>query len=375
MTPIRIPLSRPVIGPEERDAVAAVLEGTTLALGPRTEELERLFEERLGVPAALVSSGTAALYCALRALGVDGGEVITPSYGFIATAHAIRLAGARPRFCEVDPVTLGASRETVERADGPDVRAVLPVHVFGTPAAAEGIAEWAYARGVPVVEDAAEALGSERAGRAVGTIGDAGVFAFYPNKLITTGEGGLVASRDPEVIARVRSLRNQGRTGPGMQFGGEGFNFRITEMQSALGIAQLRRLDDSIAARAEHAAAYRLGFAGVDGITLLEPVPAGDFRSWFAFPVFLRDRATRERVHHGLAAAGIESSPYFPALHRTAPYDDPALRAGDLRRTEDLSDRGLAIPLFPGLPPGERDEVVDRVRSAVRSAEDRPATP
>lgn len=367
MSAPRIPLSRPSIGDEDRRAVLDVLDGPLLANGPRCSELEARFARRFGTAAAIVSSGTAGLYLALRALGVDGGDVITPSYGFIATAHAIRLAGARPRFAEVDPRTLCLSVETVLAAWRPGVRAILPVHIFGSPAPVDDLAALAAERGVPLIEDACEALGARRAGRPVGTFGDAGVFAFYPNKQMTMGEGGLVIAREPSVADRVRRLRNQGRVGPGLEFSGEGFNFRITEMQAALGIAQLERVDSWIGRRDEIAREYRSDLAGQPGIELLAEPPAGDRRSWFAFPVFLPDRAARDGVRAGLGRAGIESAPYFPALHRIPPYDDPSLRAGPMELTEALADRGLAIPFYPDLRGEERREVVERLRELTAS--------
>ncbi len=372
LTAFRIPLSRPTLDHTDRRAVLAVLEGMTLSLGPRTAELEARFAEMFGAPTALVSSGTAGLYLALRALGVESGEVITPSYGFVATAHAIRLAGARPRFVEIDPTTLCLSVEAVDAAWRPTVRAILPVHIFGSPAPVDDLSMWARERGVPVIEDACEALGSWRRDRPVGTHGEAGVFAFYPNKQMTMGEGGLVVAREESTIERIRRMRNQGRTGPGLSFAGEGFNFRVTEMQSALGLSQLDRLEEMNRIRSVIAAAYHRDLAECGALELLPEPSIGDRRSWFAFPVFLRDRESRERVRQGLLAAGIECASYFPALHRIPPYDHPMLRAGPLETTESFSDRGLAIPFFPGLAEEARQEVVDRV-AALASSHSPPA--
>ncbi len=221
------------------------------------------------------------------------------------------------------------------------------------------IVELARSRGVPVVEDSCEALGGVSDGAPAGTRGDAGVFAFYPNKQMTTGEGGLVVTRDRAVDECIRCLRNQGR-GPGeMEFVAEGFNFRLTELQAALGRAQLARLDEFLERREQLAAHYRARLAPVSGlVTLGDPAP-GDRRSWFVFPVFLADPAWRGPVRGLLARAGIQTAPYFPAIHHQAPYSDPALRGGAaLSVTEAAAARGFAIPFHAGLTPAQADEVV-----------------
>lgn len=359
----RIPLCRPSLDDDDRRSVAAVLEGTSLAWGPRAEELEAAFSDHFQAPCALVSSGTAALYLALRALGVEGGTVLTPSYGFVASAHAIRLAGATPRFADVSPRTLGLTAETLTLADAPDVRAVLPVHPFGTPAAMSEICAWARTRGVPVIEDACEALGSRHAGRPVGTWGEAGTFAFYPNKQITMGEGGLVVGRDGETIDTVRRQRNQGRVlgGPRFAFEGEGFNFRLTEMQAALGLSQFRRLDELNARRTEIAHRYSEAFSAVEGLEPLPPALEGDFRSWFAYPIWVASRDLRDRAAAQLEAEGIETAPYFVPIHSAPPYDrSPRSRAG-LPVTEDRGGRALAIPFFPDLSLGDQERVIERL--------------
>ena len=369
MTPSHpIPLCRPSITDEDRRAVAEVLEGTALAWGPCAEELETAFSDFLGSPCALVSSGTAALYLALRALGVDGGSVITPSYGFVASAHAIRLAGATPRFADVSSDTLGLTAESIDAVDAPDVRAILPVHPFGTPIDMTSIGSWAKDRGVPVIEDACEALGSIHAGRPVGTWGEAGAFAFYPNKQITMGEGGLVVARDAATIDTIRSQRNQGRVLGGARFAfeGEGFNFRLTEMQAALGLSQFRRLEELNEARTGVARRYEEALRGIDGLELLPDPPAGDHRSWFAFPVWFRSPEARDRAAERLGEEGIETAPYFVPIHHSRPYDAAPRPDGGLPVTESRGARGLAIPFFPELPPSDQDRVIERVTVAAR---------
>ncbi len=362
----RIPLSRPSIVDADRRAVLEVLSGTTLSLGPWARRLESRFSNWLSADTALVSSGSAGLFLALRALGVGGGAILTPSYGFIASAHAIRLAGAEPRFVDVERETGCVSVATLEAAWDSSVSAILPVHIFGTPAPIEEICEWAASRGVPVIEDACEALGASQRGRPLGTIANAGVFAFYPNKQMTMGEGGLVVSNDREVVETVRSQRNQGRQGAGFQFSGEGFNFRITELQAALGCSQLDRLEELLERRADRASRYRRHFSPIERVSVLsDPAPA-DRRSWFTFPIFLEDDLVRADLAGELASHGIETSCYFPPIHHFPPYDEPRFRPVELPVTEDLGRRGLALPLYPDLPIEALDEIGDRVQKFFR---------
>lgn len=362
----RIPLSRPQINDSDRAAVLGVLNTSVLSLGEQLAGFEREFGEFFGGAHAVgVSSGTAGLYLALQALGVDGGEVLTPSYGFVGTIHAIRLAGAEPRFVEVDPDTLCVTVETLERAYTSECRAVLPVHIFGTPCPMKSIVEWARARQVPVIEDAAEAVGAEVDGRPAGTWGDAGVLAFYPNKQMTTGEGGLVVSRSETVSREVASLRNQGRGEGEFEFSRPGFNFRLDEMSSALGRSQLARLPEILAAREERADAYRERLRDVSGLALLPPVPPPNSRSWFVFPVFVADPAHRGPVREALASAGIQTAPYFPAIHSMPIYSQPSYQPTCLRFTEEVARRSFAIPFFADLTIEELEDVSSCLRASL----------
>src|SRR5271170_3100758 len=213
MTAMRIPLSAPDIDEDDIGAVVEVLRGSRLSLGPVLDEFERSFSGYVGTPHAVaVSSGTAGLHLALLALGIgEGDEVIVPSFTFIAAANAIRYVGAAPVFVDIDPVTLNMDAACVERAVTPRTRALMVVHTFGCPADISALMGIAERHGLKVIEDACEAIGAEYRGRKVGTFGDVGVFAFYPNKQITTGEGGMVVAREAAVAACIRSLRNHGR--------------------------------------------------------------------------------------------------------------------------------------------------------------------
>ena len=362
----RISLSSPDIDHHDRAAVDAVLRSGRLAGGPATEQLEQLASDTFGRPTVSCSSGTAGLILALRALGVSGGEVITPALGFIATAHAIRAVGAMPRFCDVDPETLCVGVEQLEAAWSDDVRAVIPVDLLGVQVPIDAIVEWAKHRGVPVIEDACEALGTRQGGRLCGASADAAVFGFYPNKIITMGEGGLVSCRDQALADRVRQLANQGRTGSGFAFEGEGYNFRLTEMQAALGGSQWRRLDSLVERRQDLAHRYLERIEPISGICAA-PTPAihveGDRRSWFAFVVLLEDPRWRAPLRKALTEQGIETGLYFPSVVSFGPYDQAPAAA--LLCTEQRSPRMLALPLHPRLKPAQIDEVVTTLEESL----------
>ncbi len=369
MTAWRIRLASPEITDADRAAVLRVLHTPVLSRGPEGTALEEEFSRRLaGLPAALVSNGTAGLYLALRALGIRGGDVITPSFGFIGTLHAIRLAGARPRFADISPETLCVTRETIEEAWTTSVRAILPVHVFGTPPPMDAIARLARERNVALIEDACEALGAVAQDRPAGTHGDAAVFAFYANKQLTTGEGGLVVARERSTIDRIQSMRNQGRGEREFDFVGEGFNFRLTEMQAALGRSQLARLDRMLAKREAIAAGYARRLARIPGICALPSVREGDRRSWFVYPVFVEEPEWRDPVRKILAAAGIETAPYFPALHGFEGFREPALRGSGLAVTSAVAARSFALPFHTALTERDLDEVSGMLERGLAAA-------
>ena len=285
--------------------------------------------------------------------------MITPALGFIATAHAIRAVGATPRFCDVDRETLCVGLEQLEAAWSDDVSAVIPVDLLGVQVPIDAIVEWAKQRAVPVIEDACEALGSRHGDSPCGAAADAAVFGFYPNKIITMGEGGLVSCRDQALADRVRQLANQGRTAGGFCFEGEGYNFRLTEMQAALGASQWLRLDALIERRQHLAHLYLERIESIPGV-VAAPAPtssgAGDRRSWFAFVVLLEDPRWRAPLREDLAKHGIETGLYFPSIATFTPYDESP--SASLPVTEQISPRMLALPLHPRLKPAQIDEVV-----------------
>jgi perosamine synthetase len=375
-----IPLARPSIGEREAELVLATLRSGQLSLGPRLGEFEEAFAARLGVEhASAVSSGTAGLHLALRAAGVKAGDdVVTTPLSFVASANAIVYEGARPVFCDIDPHTLNLDPEAAAAAVGPRTRGILPVHIFGQPADLPAFERIAAQHGLFFVEDACEALGAQHAdGTPVGARGNLAVFGFYPNKQLTTGEGGMVVCPDAETKARIDSERNQGRA-PDMGWLDHdrlGFNYRLSDLACALGVAQLERLDDLLAARRSLAAAYdeRLGApdrpAALDGLELPAPDTDGDRRSPFAYVVRVPPGVDRDAAIGELRARGVNSKPYLPAIHLMTFYRERfGHREGELPVCEDVARRSLALPFFPGLREAEVDRVCAALAEAVAAA-------
>ncbi|TMK38722.1 MAG: DegT/DnrJ/EryC1/StrS family aminotransferase [Actinobacteria bacterium] len=365
-----IPLAQPVIGRTDEEAVLEVLRSGQLSLGPRLAEFERAFAGQVGARhASAVSSGTAGLHLAVRAAGVgEGDEVVTSPFSFVASANAVVFERARPVFADIDPVTLNLDPDAAAAAVGERTRALLPVHVFGYPADMPALERLAEARGLAIVEDACEALGAgHRDGPAVGGRGHPAVFGFYANKQLTTGEGGMVCVGEDGLKERIDSERNQGRA-PDMGWLDHdrlGFNYRLSELACALGLAQLRRLGSLLEARARVAAAYRQALAGIEGLDLPCPDRDGDVRGWFVFVVQLPAGVDRERTIAALAARGIQSKPYLPAIHLMSFYRETfGHRAGEFPVCEDVAARSLALPFFPQMSEGQ----VERVGRALGEA-------
>ncbi len=367
----QIPLAQPVLGEAESDAVIEVLRSGELSLGPRVGEFERAFAARVGAPlASAVSSGTAGLHLALRAVGVsDGDEVVTSPFSFVASANAALYERARPVFADIDPVTLNLDPDAAAAAVGERTKALLPVHVFGYPADMAAFERLAAAHGLAIVEDACEALGAVHAdGRTVGGRGHPAAFGFYANKQLTTGEGGMVTLEDGLMKERIDSERNQGRA-PDMGWLDHdrlGFNYRLSDIACALGIAQLARLEQMLAARARVAEGYREALAGIEGLELPCADANGDRRGWFVFVVQLPADADRAQIVGALAAQGIQSKPYLPAIHLMSFYRDRfGHREGEFPVCEDVAARSLALPFFPEMSEGQLARVVERLRAAL----------
>jgi perosamine synthetase len=367
----RIPLAKPLLGEREEELVLEVLRSGRLSLGPRLAEFEAGFARRLGAPgASAVSSGTAGLHLAVRAAGVQAGdEVVTSPFSFVASANCVIYEGARPVFCDIDRRTLNIDPEAAAAAVGERTSGLLPVHVFGYPADMPALEGLASERGLWLVEDACEALGAAHAdGAAVGARGNLSVFAFYANKQLTTGEGGMVMCPSAELKDRIDSERNQGRA-PDMGWLDHdrlGFNYRLSDVACALGIAQLERLDELLDGRARVARLYSEALAGIDGLGLPCPDEGGDRRGWFVYVVQLPPGAERSAAIEGLRALGIDSKPYLPAIHLMSFYRERfGHREGEFPVCEEVARRSLALPFFPQMSEGQVARVAEGLRTAL----------
>jgi perosamine synthetase len=367
-----VPIAQPVLGAEEEELLLEVLRSGSLSLGPTGPRFEREFAAFVGAQhASAVSSGTAGLHLALRAAGVkDGDEVITSPFSFVASANVIVYERATPVFADIDPVTLNVDPAAVAAAITDRTTALLPVHIFGYPADVPTLE----GHGLPIVEDACEALGARHHdGPAVGARGHAAVFGFYPNKQLTTGEGGMVTLADEAAKKQIDSERNQGRA-PDMGWLDHdrlGFNYRLTDLQSAIGIAQLGRLQGMLDDRAKVAGWYREALAPLaaeTGMTLPCEDRGGDVRGWFVFVVQVPHEHDRDTVIRALRAQGVQSKPYLPAIHLMSYYRETfGMREGMFPVCEDVAARSIALPFFPALQQSQVERVSLALAHALRA--------
>jgi dTDP-4-amino-4,6-dideoxygalactose transaminase len=362
-----IPLARPTLGEAEEQLVLEVLRSGRLSLGPKLGEFERAFAAYVGAAhASAVSSGTAGLHLALRAVGVrDGDEVVTSPLSFVASANVVLYERARPVFADIDPVTFNLDPDAAAAAVTDRTTAVLPVDLFGYPADLAAFQRM----GLPIVEDACEALGAVDAdGIPVGGRGHPAVFGFYANKQLTTGEGGMVTMADDGFKERIDSERNQGRA-PNMDWLDHdrlGFNYRLSDIACALGLAQLERLDSLLAGRARVAGLYQSALDGVDGLELPCPTTGRVVRGWFVYVVQLPTDFDRDGVVRALAERGVPSKPYFPAVHLMSYYRERfGHREGEFPVCEDVAARSIALPFFPEMTESQVEQVTDSLRDVL----------
>ena len=376
-----IPLSSPDIAQAEIDAVTAVLRTPRLSLGPELDAFEVSLAAFHGVPDAVaVSSGTAGLHLALLTLGVgEGDEVIVPSFAFVAVANAVLQVRATPVFAEIDPATLNLDPAAVERAITTRTRAILVVHTFGVPAEMDALQAIVGRHNLALIEDACEAIGAEFGdpphARRVGSFGDLAVLGFYPNKQLTTGEGGAVLVHDPAHAAHLRSLRNQGRrTNSGSDWfdhTGHGYNYRLSEIACALGRVQLSRIDEMLALRRTAAERYDslLGAISVPGLELPALNLPRRSISWFVYVVRLPERLDRDPIQATLASRGIATGRYFAPIHlHPAWRAHPSASLASLPLTESVARRTLALPFFNRIAASQQEEVANALHDAILTA-------
>jgi len=366
-----IPLSSQDITEAEIDAVVAVLRSDRLSIGPRLEAFEKAVAERAGRKFGIgVNSGTSGLHLCVKAMGIgEGDEVITTPFSFIATTNCLLFERARPVFVDIDPQTYNMAPAAAEAAITPRTKAILPVEVFGNTAGFDEYERIAREHGLALLEDCCEALGGTLRGRPAGSFGECGVFAFYPNKQIATGEGGMIVTDSEEIRDLCRSMRNQGRdTKAWLSHARLGYNYRMSELTAALGAAQMSRLDEILEKRRRAARMYDQALADIEQIRL-PPMAERDKASWFVYVVRLDDsftRRDRDAIIAHLRGRGIGCSNYFVPIH-TQPHVMETLgtKPGDFPVTERVAERTIALPFFANLDEGQVSRVKDALCAGI----------
>lgn len=367
---MNIPLSGPDITRAEIDAVIRVMESNHLSIGPRVEAFEQEFVKQLGVKHAIaVNSGTSGLHCLVRAMGLGpGDEVITTPYSFVASTNCLLFEGATPVFVDIDPQTFNLDLNRVEAAITPKTKAILPVDVFGQPMDMAAVNAIAKKHNLLVLEDSCEALGARFNGVKAGTHCDGAVFAFYPNKQITTAEGGMIVTNDDRLADLCRSYRSQGRavTGFWLEHERMGYNYRLSELHAALGEVQMHRLEEILGKRQAVADRYNEMLEGVAGVTRPWIHPAVDRMSWFVYVIQVAPGIDRDAVMDRLKAKGVGCRPYFTPIH-VQPYiqEQFGLKAEDFPISADIGSRSIALPFFNNLTPEQQGYVVEALVGAL----------
>jgi perosamine synthetase len=365
----RVALSAPWIDERDEELVLETLRSGWLSLGPTGPRFEELVAEAVGARyCAAVSSGTAGLHLAVRLAGVGpGDEVITSPYSFVASANCAIYEGATPVFADIDPRTLNLDPAAVEAAVTERTKAIVAVDIFGYPCELDPLLEICERHGLALVEDACEALGARYRGRPLGSHGHPATFAFYPNKQITTGEGGAVTTNDEGQYELLVSLRNQGRleTSSWLMHGRLGYNYRLDDISAALGIGQVERLAEILGARAAVARRYTELLAGVD----VDPPLADDedhVRSWFVYVVKLPRGVDRDGVMRRMDERGVSTAPYLPSIHlQSYMRERYAFSEGMLPVSEDASARTMALPFHARLGEDDQQYVAEALRAAL----------
>jgi perosamine synthetase len=365
----RINLSAPWIDERDEELVLDVLRSGWLSLGPTGPRFEALFADAVGAPhCAAVSSGTSGLHLCMRLAGVGpGDEVITSPYSFVASANCAIYEGATPVFADIDPLTFNLDPAAVEAAITPKTKAIVAVDIFGYPCELDPLLDLCERYGLAMIEDACEALGAQYKGKTLGSHGHPAVWAFYPNKQMTTGEGGAVTTASAEEHELLVSLRNQGRleTSSWLQHGRLGYNYRLDDISAALGIGQLEKLDRILAARHAVADVYADVLAGLD-VELPLADDEDHVRSWFVYVVKLPSGADRDGVMARLADAGVATAPYLPSIHLQSYMRELyGFSEGMLPVSEDCSARTMALPFHARLERADQERVADALRAAV----------
>jgi perosamine synthetase len=368
---LRIPLAKPEVTDSDREAVLGVLRSPWLSMGPKLEEFESAVCAYVGVRFAVaMNSGTSALHLALKILDLPpGAEVLLPSFAFVAPLNVLLQEGLQPVFVDIDARTLNITPATVEAAISKKTRAIIAIHTFGRPLALDPLRAIAGRHGIHLIEDACEALGAEINGRKAGSLGDLGVLAFYPNKQITTGEGGMLLTSNEKLAGQARRLRNQGRDSSldWYQQAENGYSYRLSDINCALGIAQLRRIESIVVRRQALASLYQTRLATCSDISTPALETDSGRISWFTYVVQLSSdlvRRDRDWICDRLIRHGIGAGRYFAPLHRQ-PVLKNVRTLTRLPVTEQVADRVLALPFFNQMTESEVQEVADIVQESL----------
>jgi len=374
---MQVPLSSPDIVEKDIEAVVEVMKTRYLSIGLRVVEFEKKIIEYVGVKyAVVVNSGTSALHLIIRGLGIkEGDKVITTPFSFIASSNCILFEGASPLFVDIEEETLNLNGDKVEERlknmpveELANIKALLVVDAFGQPADWDRFKEIGKKYNLKLIEDSAEALGSEYKGKRAGSLGDVGVFAFYPNKQITTGEGGVIVTDNEEIAILSRSMRNQGRGESGEWLDHErlGYNYRMDELSAALGCSQMERIEEILDKRAKVAGRYGEKLAEVEEVQVPFIAPYVSRTSWFVYVIRLERGIDRDRVIKFLRESGIECKPYFTPIHLQPFYRKMfGYKEGNFPITEDVTERTIALPFFNNLNEEQIDYVVEKLKEGI----------
>lgn len=364
-----VPLAQPFLNGREIELVTEVLRSGRLSLGPMVTRFEDMFASFVGTKHAVaVSSGTTGLHVAAITAGWgEGDEVITSPFSFVSSANIARYTGATVTFADIDPQTLNLDPAAVEAAVTSKTRGIVPVDIFGWPVDMDALSDIAGKHDLTMVEDACEALGATYKGRNVGAAGVPAVFAFYANKQMTTGEGGMLVTDDDHLASEWRSLINQGRADSGQWLAHDrlGYNYRLSDIASAVGVAQLEKLNRILTMRREVAFAYNRLLADIPGVNIPLADGDGNERSWFVYYVVLDEGIDRNDVMLKLTERGVQCKPYLPSIHLQPYFRELGFREGMFPVAESISARSLALPFFPQMSPQQQQRVADELRDVL----------
>jgi perosamine synthetase len=369
------PLAKPYIGKEEHRAVRAVLNSGHLSLGPVYKKFEEEFAKKIGTKyACAVSSGTAGLHLAAIAAGIKAGdEVITTPFSFIASANCILYVGAKPVFVDIDPVTYNIDVNKIENKINKRTKAILVVHIFGQAVDMNPIMALAKKYRLKIIEDACESILAEYRGKKVGTFGESAVFAFYPNKQMTTGEGGMLVTDNKKIYELCCSLRNQGRSENMQWLDHErlGYNYRLGEISAALGMAQLGKIDWLVKEKQKVAGLYGELFQNFSDLVQVPAIASNNVHTWFVYVIKIKNKEVkRDKIIEQLKKEGISSKPYLPSIHLFDFYRKKfGYKEGDYPVSEQVSDYSLALPFYIGLKKKDIKNIVNKLAKILKQNE------